>query len=124
MPSTVWRAILIYLAVCFAGVLLLIANAFAAPTLPDERDQRHFARLSRLETHRGAGGDIEPHAARLLALELERRVGLEEMIVRADLDRPVAGIGDAERHPLAPGVEGNLAVLDEHFAGDHQSTAA
>ena len=35
LPSTVWRAILIYLAVCFAGVLLLIANAFAAPTLEE-----------------------------------------------------------------------------------------
>jgi hypothetical protein len=31
----VWRAIVIYLAVCFAGVLLLIANAFAAPTLEE-----------------------------------------------------------------------------------------
>ena len=28
------------------------------------------------------------------ALESQRRVGLEEVIVRADLDRPVAGVGD------------------------------
>src|SRR5215208_7638076 len=51
-----------------------------------ERHQFHLACLSWLEPHRGAGGDVEPHAARLLAVELQRRVGLEEMIVRADLD--------------------------------------
>src|SRR4030081_3214212 len=41
------------------------------------------------------------------------------MVVRADLDRPVAGIGDGERHRLAAGIEFDLAVLDEEFAGGH-----
>ena len=41
------------------------------------------------------------------------------MVVRADLDRTVAGIGDRERHRLAAGIEFDLAVLDEEFAGDH-----
>src|SRR5262249_56130985 len=57
--------------------------------------------------------------ARLLALEVQRRIGLEEMIVRADLDRPVAGVGHRQRHGLAAGIELDLAVLDEHLAGDH-----
>ena len=60
------------------------------------------ARLARLEAHRGAGGDVEPHAARLLAVELQRRIGFEEMIVRADLDRPVAGVGDLSVTVLRP----------------------
>src|SRR6516165_356350 len=87
--------------------------------LAGERNKRDLARLPRFEAHRGAGGDIEPHAARFLAVELQRRIGLEEMVMRADLDRPVAGIGDAERHRLAALVELDLARLDEHFAGDH-----
>jgi hypothetical protein len=41
------------------------------------------------------------------------------MVVRADLDRPVAGICDRESHDLAAGIELDLAVLDEEFAGDH-----
>ena len=42
------------------------------------------------------------------------------MIVRADLYRPVAGVGDRERNTLAAFVELDLAVLNEIFAGDHQ----
>src|SRR5262249_58428151 len=80
-----------------------------------------LARLPRFKAHRGAGGDIEPHAARLFAIEFQRRIGLEEMVVRADLDRPIAGIGDRQRHRLATGIELDLAVLDEHFTGDHAS---
>src|SRR4029077_20971526 len=84
-----------------------------------ERNQRDLARLPRLEPHRRPGRDVEPHAARLLAIELQRRIGLEEMIVRADLDRPVAGVGDGERHGLAAGIERDLAGLDEELAGGH-----
>ena len=43
----------------------------------------------------------------------------ELMEAGAHLDRPVAGIRDGERHGLAAGIELDLAVLDEHFAGDH-----
>src|SRR5262249_48219699 len=87
--------------------------------LAGERNERDLARLPRFKAHRGAGGDIEPHAARLLAVEFQRRIGLGEVIMRADLDRPVAGIGDRLRHRLAAGVDLDLAVLDEHFTGDH-----
>ena len=40
-------------------------------------------------------GDVEPEAARRGAIERERRVGLGEVVVRADLDRTIAGVGDA-----------------------------
>src|SRR6185437_15243003 len=82
-------------------------------TLAGERDERHLARLPRLEAYRRAGGDGEPHAARLLALEFQGRIGLEEMIMRADLDRPIAGVGDGERRRLAADVELDLAGGDE-----------
>ena len=69
--------------------------------LAGERDEAHLAALAGLEADRRAGGNVEPEAARLGAVEFQRRIGLEEMIVRADLDRPVAGIGDFERDRLA-----------------------
>src|SRR3954468_19459263 len=87
--------------------------------LAGERHDLDIARLSRLEPHGGAGRDIEPHAASLLAVELQRRIGLEEMIVRADLDRTVACVGNRQRRRLAAGIELNLAVLDEEFTGNH-----
>src|ERR1700730_1916955 len=86
-----------------------------------ERDQRDLARLARLEAHGRAGGDIKPHAARLFAIELQRRIGLEKMIVRPDLDRPIAAIGDREHNRPAIGIELDLTVLDEHFAWDHDT---
>src|ERR1700690_2548152 len=84
-----------------------------------ERHELHVAGLSRLEPHGGAGGDVEPHAARFFAVEFQRGVGLEEMVVGADLDRSIAGIGDRQGHRLAAGIELDLAVLDEEFTGDH-----
>jgi hypothetical protein len=50
----------------------------------------HVSRLPRFEPHRGAGRDVEPHAAGFFPVELQRRIGLEEMIVRADLNRAIA----------------------------------
>src|ERR1700676_250445 len=84
----------------------------AAKTVDDavsrERYQLHVAGLAGFEADRGASRDIEPHAAGASAIEFQRRVGLEEMIMRADLDRPVAAIGDIERHRLAAGIELDL----------------
>ena len=53
------------------------------------------------------------------AVEVERRVGLGEMVVRADLDRPVAGVGDGEGEGFATLVQGDLAGGGEDFAGKH-----
>src|SRR5882757_11394312 len=99
-----------------------VATKAVDDALACERDELHVAGLARLEAHRGAGGDVEPHAAGASAIEFQRRIGFEEMIVRADLDRTVAGIRHRQRHRLATGVELDLAVLDEEFAGDHFSS--
>src|SRR3989442_13119612 len=107
------------------------ASELSHPVLPEsvdralagERNERDLARLPRFKAHRGAGSDIEPHAARLFAIEFQRRIGLEEMIMRADLDRPVAGIGDRQHYRLAASVELDLAVLDEHFTRDHAAVS-
>src|SRR5271156_1060606 len=65
-----------------------------------ESDEAHRSALAGLEADGGPRRNVEPEAARLRAVELERRVGLEEMVVGADLDRPVAGIRDLERDGL------------------------
>src|SRR5437588_2079586 len=99
----------------------LPAKAVNLP-LARKGDERDLPGLPRLEADRGAGRDVEAHAAGLLALERERRIGLEEMIMRADLDRPVAGVGDRKLHAGAAGVENDLATLGDDFAGDHDAS--
>src|SRR5882757_10977297 len=111
-PHTKWRNQRSQLA-------LHVAAETIDHALSRQSDELHVAGLARLETHRGPGGDVEAHAAGPFAVELQGGVGFEEMVVRADLDRTVAGIGDGERHLLAAGIEFDLAVLDEEFAGDH-----
>ena len=83
------------------------------------RHQRDLARLARFEAHGGAGGDVQPLAARRGAVERQRRVGFGEMVVAADLDRPVAGVGDGQRGARQAGVELDVAVSGEDFTGDH-----
>src|SRR5204863_7091543 len=64
----------------------------------------------------------------LLAVETQRRVGLGEMVVRADLDRPVSGIGNRQRDRLAALVDLDLTLRGDNLAGDHglllQTTAS
>ena len=67
----------------------------------------------------GPGRYIQPKAARSFAIESKRRVGLVEMVVRADLDRAVAGIGDCHCHGRPAGVDLDLA-RGEELTGDHR----
>src|SRR5215469_13445716 len=87
--------------------------------LPGKRDERHLSRLSRFEPYRRAGRNIESHAAGLRAIEGQRRIGLEEMVVRTYLDRSIPGIGHREGERGSIRVEDNIAVLSEDFAGNH-----
>src|SRR6516225_9263405 len=85
-------------------------------------DEPDLAALSRLEAGRGAGRDIEPIAARLFAVKGECGVGFVEVVMRADLDRAVACIGDGQRDRRAAGVELDVARGGEDLARDHGST--
>src|ERR1700722_6568438 len=82
-------------------------------------DQRHLATLARLEAHCGAGWNVKAHAAGFGALEVQRRIDLEKVIVRTDLDRPIAAVGDGKRQRFAALIELDFAWLDEIFTGDH-----
>ena len=54
--------------------------------------------LVEAEAHRRAGWDVQAVTARPLAVEDQRRVGLVEVIVRADLHRAVAAVLDQVAH--------------------------
>src|SRR4051812_41238998 len=103
--------------------LLDWAFRLAAESMHDARasegDEAHLARLPRLEPHRGAGGDVEATAPGDRAIEGERRVGLGEVVVAADLDRPVAGVRHLELEAVRAGIQLDLARGGEEFAGDH-----
>jgi hypothetical protein len=103
------------------------ADDAARPGIGDEPD---LAALPRLEAGGGAGRNVEPETARLLAVKGECRVGAVEMIVRADLDRSVAGIGDGQvtvRRPelisMSPDAPNNspgvISLLDGEFAAKY-----
>lgn len=88
---------------------------FAPAAISNERD---LLRLARLEAHRRAGGNVQTEAERGGAVELERLVDLEEVIVRADLHRPIPCVDDGQRHGRAPGVERDVAARrDDELAG-------
>src|SRR5215831_4205801 len=82
-------------------------------------DQRNLAGLPWLKSHRRPSRNIEATAKRGLAIELERRVGLGEMIVTADLDRPVACVGDREQNRCSIAVQDDLARCRYDLAGNH-----
>ena len=91
-------------------------------TVAAEGHEPDLARLAGLEAHRRAGGDVEAHAARGRAVEAQRGVGLVEMVVRADLDRPVAGVGDLEAQRAAARVELDVPGREDVFARLHGVT--
>src|SRR3984957_7062828 len=63
---------------------------------PGQCDQRDAPRHARLKPHRRASGNVQPVATGHTAVEEQGRVRRGEMIVRADLDGPVAGVLDRE----------------------------
>ena len=90
------------------------AGQFAAAAETDERDL--FA-LAGLKSDGGAGGNVEAHAERRRPIEFQRLVHFEEMIMRADLDRAIAGIDHGERGSRPAGVELDFAFGGENCAG-------
>src|ERR1700674_1071709 len=78
-----------------------------------ERDEAHLARLARLEAHGRAGRNVEAAAARRDAVELQGAVGLGKVVVRADLDRPVACVRHGDRHGLAASIDLDVAGRGE-----------
>ena len=81
-----------------------------------QRHEGDVPPLPRLEANRSAGGNVEPHSPGFLAIEAKRRVGLEKVVMAADLDRPIAGAGDLQRHSLRALVELDLSITGDDLA--------
>src|SRR5207244_13522413 len=79
---------------------------------PGQFDQRHSLLIAGLEAHGRPGGDVQPHAERLGAIEAQRAVGLEEVKVGAHLDRAVPGVGTGQL-ASPPTLIGNDVTLSE-----------
>ena len=82
-------------------------------------DEGDVAFLAGFEAGGGAGGDVEALAAGGGAVEAEGGVGFGEVVVAADLDGAVAGVGDGDRGARLAFVEGDVAVEGDGLAGDH-----
>ena len=85
----------------------------------DERDEVDVGDDPRLEAHGGAGRDVEAMAVCRRPIEGERRVGLGEVVVRADLDGTVARVLDPHRQHRTAGVDLDRVVGPGDLAGDH-----
>lgn len=88
------------------------------PLLPPNLHQLHRPPLSRLKAHSRAGRNIEALAVRQLAVEQERGVRLEEVVVRPDLDRTVAEVLYLDQHAFAIGRQADLLLAADEGAGE------
>src|SRR6266436_1415804 len=88
------------------------------------RDQRNFARLARLETHSRSRGNVQAIPKSSLPIKRQSRVGLSEMIMTANLDRPVTRVGDRQRDGNSILVQGDLARCWKDFARYHNGSLA
>src|SRR5215475_8544170 len=84
-------------------------------------NQRDLARLTWLEAHRRPGRDVQAATERSPSVEVEGRVGLGEMIVTSDLDRPVTGVGNREGNDRSPLVQNDLARCWNDLSGHHRN---
>mmetsp|Transcript_16672 Transcript_16672/g.67230 ORF Transcript_16672/g.67230 Transcript_16672/m.67230 type:complete len:869 (-) Transcript_16672:47-2653(-) len=78
-----------------------------------DRDERDRLGVARFEANRRPGRHVEPLAIRGGAIEGQRAVRFDEMIVRSHLDRPVARVDDAQLYALAAGRQLDRARVGE-----------
>ena len=86
----------------------------------DERDEVDVHRDARFEPHGGTGRDVEAATVCLLAIEHERRVGFGEVVVRTDLDGPVAAVLDAQGVHGPSRIDLDRLVGPDDLAGDQR----
>ena len=76
------------------------------------------------EAHRGAGGDVEPVPVGGLAVELERRVGLRQVDVAADLHGRSPVLTTSSSSACGAVVERDVAVAEETSPGTIDARSA
>src|SRR5439155_21942362 len=86
---------------------------------PAELDERDALLVAVLEAHGRARRHVEPHPERSSPLEAERAVDLEEVEVRADLDRAIACVGHGQLDRSAALIRDDVALTEQILAGNH-----
>lgn len=82
-----------------------------------ERNEHNRLFLAWLEPDGRARRDVQAHPICAAPVESQGAIDLEEMGVRANLYRAIAGIRNDDLDRGAPGVEYDFAVLDEVIRG-------
>ena len=88
-------------------------------TIAADRDQRHALVLARLKPHRRSRRNLQPKPIGLLPIKPQRAIGLKEMAMRPDLDRPIASIGNDELNRLTAIERDNVAFAENDFTRDN-----
>jgi hypothetical protein len=88
-------------------------------TCSHERDEVDGFGVARFKADGGACGDVEALTPGGGPIELQGGVDFKEMEVGTDLDRPIAGIGDAQGGDGSARIEVDGAGLGKEFAGNH-----
>src|SRR5262245_32553043 len=81
----------------------------------------HLAGLARLEPHRRSRRDVEAISECRVSIERERSVRFSEVKVTANLNRPVASVGDREHDGRPSWIQENLAGSRKKFPWYHVS---
>ena len=63
-----------------------------------DRHELHSLRFTGFESDRRTRGNIQTFPIGLRTIEIERPIGFGEVVVAADLNRPVAPVRDLQRH--------------------------
>src|SRR5450830_78667 len=79
--------------------------------------QLHFAQFARFKAHGSASRNIQVHAERDLAREIQGFVDFEKVVVTADLNRSVTGVDGPEGGGWPPRVELDIGVRRDDFTG-------
>ena len=73
-------------------------------------NERDGLGVARLKADGGASSNVQPIAVGSLSVELELRIGLDEVIVRTYLDWPVPRAGHLQPDPLAVPIQHDLGI--------------
>ncbi len=78
--------------------------------------QRHLFLFARFEADGSSGRNIQSHAVSGRAIEIERGIHFEEMIMAAHLHGPVATVAYYYLRRGSPGIQFHFAVVENVFA--------
>jgi hypothetical protein len=87
--------------------------------LSAKRYQHYFAGLTGLKAHGTSSRDIQPQPSRPAAIKPQCGVCLCEVIMAADLNWPVSGVGDMQYPSFCALVQRDFTIARQELTWDH-----